>query len=206
MVEKRLDKIAKKYSLSSGNDKHKVAQLCFASVLDSLLRKAKIKSPVLLSRLSKKNSLTVIDVGSGYFRYGKALYEVLSKINKNIRLIAVDKKKFFNNERYDPAKFVKGNINRIAPKLVKLGIKNIDIFTVFNPFQNTINLTKIPKNLREHALLIGCVDWNIELFKELLKDNGFKAIVWQKNDYRGLMRLWFNNYDPFVFAYPFRSN
>ena len=152
----------------------------FADNLKPLLNKVK-------SRLKNKESISLIDVGCGYFRYGKALHSLLSNINPNIEIIAVDKKKMTNN--YHKARFIKEDIT-------KLNLKP-DIISVFNPFPAIPDIKHLTK---KGTILIGCVDWNPKAFKESLKSNNFKVIAWQKNKFWKQMRPWFNNYDPFVIA------
>ena len=61
-----LKRIAARYGLPYSKDE--IAQLCFASVLDSVLKKAKTKNPKLFVQLQKKEHLTVLDVGCSYFK------------------------------------------------------------------------------------------------------------------------------------------
>ena len=190
-VEK-LNKIAKKYNLSHENKE----LLCFTAIIEELLGKVKKKEFRLFKEFQKKESLIIVDVGCGYFRYGKALYAVFYKINPKIRLFAVDKLKFFKDRYYYPATFIKGDITKIYLK--KYGIEKIDIITAFNPFPGIPDLTNIPKA----PLLIGCVDWNKKLFEDSLKKNGFKFVVRQENFFWQEMRPWWNNYNPFVAAKP----
>ncbi len=197
---RRLRHIAKKYDLPYEEDDFLISPLCFASLLDSLINKSKRHIPKTFSELKNKNYLTVVDVGCGYFRYGPALKKVLCKINPNIILFAIDKKKFFKD--YSPATFIKGDIKKISSKLIKYGITHIDVLTVFNPFPGIPDITNIPEETKKYSLLIGCVDWNLKLFKESLTSNGYKEIAWLDNEYWGLMRSWHNNYNKFVLAVP----
>lgn len=181
---------AKKYHLSLTPHE----QLCFAVTLESLLFNAEKKAKRLFKTLREKPSLTVVDVGCRYFRYGNALHAVLSKLNKNINLFAIDKNQFYSNDSYHPATFIKGDVTKL--NMNKYGIQKIDIVTVFNPFPGIPDLTQMPSA----DLFLGCVDWNKQLFKESLELNGFKPIVWEENIFRDEMRSWWNNYNPFVAA------
>ncbi len=187
-----LNKIAKKYNISSENKE----LLCFTAIIEELVGKIQKKEFRLFKEFQKKESLIIVDVGCGYFRYGKALYAVFSEINPKIKLFAVDRQKFFKDGYYYPATFIKGDITKIDLK--KHGIEKIDIVTVFNPFPSIPDLANIPKAY----LFIGCVDWNKKLFEDSLKNNGFKFILWQENFFWQEMRPWWNNYNPFVAGKP----
>jgi len=166
-------------------------EFCFLSLLDLILFEAEKKKQKLFRTLREKKSITVVDVGSGYFRYGHALLQAMQKINPQVKLYATDleRKRF----RYNPALFVKGDV---TTKGNRFG--TIDIFTVFNPFPGIPEIHRIPIDYRRNALFVGCVDWNKELFKSTLTSNGFTPLVWQKNKYWDEMRAWWNNSDPFV--------
>ena len=191
-----LRQIAIKYNLSY--TKNNVPELCFASILDELLRKVKRENPKIIKLLNKKDKLVIVDVGCGYFRYRNALYAILKQINPSLKMFAVDKKELVYH--YEPAIFLNGDVNEIASRLKNRGVEKIDIFTVFNPFPGMPDFRKLKFELGKEALLIGCVDWNPEIFKKSMKKNGFKAIVWQKNYLYEYMRPWFNSYSIFVFA------
>lgn len=171
------------------------AELSFSIIIDSILLKAKKKNKKIFSNLENKDHINVVDVGSGYFRYGKVLYNLLSSLNDNLNLYAVDhKKKRFS---YKPAKYVKADINNIH-KVVD--IKNIDIFTVFNPYPRIPKFSNIPHKIKKNSILLGCVDWNQELFHDSLVLNNFEPQFYIENPYKEEMEPWFNTYDPFVFA------
>ena len=119
-------------------------------------------------------------------------------MNPNISLLAVDKKQLCGE--YAPAVFIKSDVSKISPKLNKLDIKKIDLLTVFNPFPGIPDLADSLLFTEKDVVLIGCVDWNKNNFEESLKRNGFKPVIWQKNHFQGLMKPWFNNYDPFCFC------
>lgn len=189
-MQKILDTTAKKYHLSLNPHE----QLCFAITLEALLFNAEKKAKRLFKTLREKPSLTIVDVGCGYFRYGKALHAVFSKLNKNITLFAIDKNQFYSDDSYQPATFIRGNITTFD--MNKYHLQNVDIVTVFNPFPRIPDLTKVSSA----ELFVGCVDWNKRLFEESLTSNLFKPIVWQENDFRDEMRQWWNNYNPFVAA------
>ena len=87
----------------------------------------------------------------------------------------------------------------LISKCTELGVDRIDIFTVFNPFPGVPDLKKIIDELGKDSVLLGCVDWNRKLYEETLVKNGFKAVVWEENDYQ-IDKEWFNCYNPFVFA------
>ena len=195
-VKKKLQQIAKKYSLKySGKN---LPELCFACLLDDLLRQASKKNPRIEGQLRKKEAITLVDVGSGYFRYGNALNNVMKKINPTVKLFAVDKDQ--RSQTYDPGFFIKSDINKSTEKLKKQGVQQIDVFTVFNPFPGMPDFRKVKAELGRDALLMGCVDWNLELFKKSLEMNGYKAIAWQENYLREEMKPWFNTYSLFAFA------
>ena len=185
-------------SQNSSSNQKMPAQEAFSTILTALLKQARQKVPSTFKDLRAKTGLTVLDVGCGYFRYGKALHSLLLEINPNIRLFAVDRQKYIVD--YSPATFIKCDITKCQNELKKNKITDIDIFTVFNPFPGIPDLTNIPVSVQRKALLIGCVDWNSLAFRESLAKNGFKALLWQENRFWNSMRPWFNNYDPFVFA------
>lgn len=169
-------------------------QLCFALILETLLINAEKNAPKLFKTLKEKPSLTIVDVGCGYFRYRHALHAVFLKLNKNIKLFAIDKRQFFSDASYCPATFIRGDVTQLNKQ--KYGIENVDIVTVFNPFPAIPDLAK----LASADLFVGCVDWNKQLFEKSLASNGFKPIIWQENLYWHDMRQWWNNYNPFVAA------
>lgn len=189
-MQKRLVTTAKRYHLSLNPHE----QLCFAITLEALLFNAEKKAKRLFKTLREKPSLTIVDVGCGYFRYGKALHAVFSKLNKNINIFAIDKNQFYSDNSYHPATFIKGDVTKLNMK--KYGIHKVDIVTVFNPFPSIPDLTRVSSA----DLFVGCVDWNKHLFEESLKLNLFKPIVWQENNFWHDMRPWWNNYNPFVAA------
>jgi len=200
MIPPELEGIAEKYKLPFFDDADSVAQLCFTSILHNLIKKVKQKNPSIIELLQNKPSLTIVDVGCGYFRYGRALHAVLSTFTPDVRLFPVDKIQL--KQEYTPGTFIKSTIAKAAPKLAKHKVQEIDLFTVFNPFPGIPNLTGIPKEMRDKAFFLGCVDWNPTLFKESLAANHFEAVAWKENCYHPYMREWYNNYDPFVFAMP----
>ena len=118
----RLKRISKKYNIKF-NQKN-IPELCFISVLSDLLKIAMRKTPRIFNSLKSKKELVIVDIGCGYFRYGQALNEVFSEINKNVRIFAVDKDKHMLS--YDPAIFIKEDINNISRDLKKHGISRID--------------------------------------------------------------------------------
>lgn len=176
------------------SEKYSAEESMFITAVNELLDKVRAVKPGLIQKLSDKESIVIVDVGCGYFRYGCALKNVLNSINPNNEIIAVDKKRF--NKDYFPAKFIKGGVNDVEDRLRVLGIHNVDIITVFNPYPGIPDLSKI----RTGSTLLGCVDWNPALFQKTLQLNGFRAVAWQRNNYKEAMQAWFNNYDPFVFA------
>ena len=197
-MKNNFKKIAEKYNLPYKKDKQTTALLSFATVFEALLKKAKKKDPQYFKILKEKDKLTVLDIGCGYFRYGPPLNAILQTINPNIKLFAIDKKKFFRSSHYEPATFIKGDITKI--NLKKHGIGEIDIIAIFNPWPGLPDLGNIPKEIRKKAIFLGCVDWNKELFIKTLKENGYTPTLWQDNICWEDMREWWNNYDPFVFA------
>lgn len=182
-----LKRVSKKY----GFPENDAAQLAFAHSLDAVISMAKRRFPDVFSSLKNKDTLVVVDVGCGYMRYSSALSVVLAKINPDIKLYCVDKEKLVRD--YKGAKFFKCDI---ADFVSVSNIKDVDIFTVFNPFPG------IPSLPLKATCLIGCVDWNRALFEKSLLKNRYKNSVWHNNSFQNLMRPWFNNYDPFVFATP----
>jgi hypothetical protein len=131
-------------------------------------------------------------VGCGYFRYGRALHSVLSRHLPGLRAYAVDKKRF--NQDYGPAEFIKSDISEISRYLGE----DARIISVFNPFPGIPDLSDVPR--QKGCILIGCVDWNRELFEKSMHENGFIPVMWLDNPFKELMIEWFNNYNPFVVA------
>ncbi|MBI3051530.1 hypothetical protein HYY74_03665 [Candidatus Woesearchaeota archaeon] len=183
----KLEKAAGLYSLPNDD----TAQLAFAAVAGCLIKEACRKMPRLFRRMEAAGKLTAIDVGCGYFRYGVALKAVLSSINPNNEIYAVDRERLKAN--YPAALFVKADIAEFPGKYPKV---RPDIVTVFNPFPR---IPKLPTAFCAPVML-GCVDWNRKFFEESLEENGYRPLVWMENRWKREMEPWFNNYDPFVLA------
>ncbi len=182
----KLEKAAGLYSLNED-----IPQLAFAAMVGGLIRKARCKMPRLFRRMEAAGKLTAIDVGCGYFRYGVALKAVLSAINPNNEIYAVDRERL--KAKYPAALFVKADISEFSCKYPNV---RADIVTVFNPFPR---IPKLPIALCAPVML-GCVDWNRKFFEDSLWENGYRPLVWMENQWKREMEPWFNNYDPFVLA------
>ncbi len=192
----KLIKISKKYNIEF-NQKN-IPELGFISVLSDLLNKAMLKKPRIFNSLKNKKEIVIVDIGCGYFRYGRAMHLVFSKINNNVKIFAVDKDKHMIN--YDNAVFIKGDVNHICNEIKKRGIAKVDIITVFNPFPGIPDFSNLKKDIGKESILFGCIDWNPDLFKTSLSNNKYVPLIWQKNNHWDEMRPWWNNYNPFVFA------
>lgn len=195
-AKEKLINISKEYSIEF--KEKNLPELCFISLMLGLIKKARMKTPKIFDKLKKQKGVVIVDIGCGYFRYGRAMHLVFSEINPNLKIFAVDKDKHMLN--YDKAIFIKGDVNNISKELRKHGVDKIDIFTVFNPFPGIPDFSNLKKAIGKDAIIFSCIDWNPDLFKSTLSENGYTPLIWQKNDYWNNMRPWWNNYNPFVFA------
>jgi len=180
------------FGLPSSTEKEK-ALVHIAQLLDNLLSKKKF---------SKKDSIIVLDVGCGFLKYRDVLIATLKKhVAEEVRLIAIDKIWLFKFRDYAPAEFLNCDVRSCSRKLKKIGVKEIDIVSVFNPFPGIPDLSDVRQFYNKDTFLIGCVDWNKELFLDSLHKNGFIEKHWQENIYWEETRVLMNSYDPFVLAF-----
>ena len=128
--------IAKKYSIPYSYDINSHASLSFLSSLDILYKKHKN----IFVNLSNKQNLVVLDVGCGYFRYGKVLHVFFSKLNPNLRILSVDKIRKMPKNYYFPSEFIKGDVCNFSKILNNKNVSKIDLFTVCNPFHEIPDL------------------------------------------------------------------